>query len=189
MLSDRFDSLRITLEAAAEPHALVVVAGGRERDGADVVAHGIARAFAATGVRVALVSGRVQATIDRDVTAVSMASLQSISGARLTERFEKLRADFDVVLFALPNVFERSFDAEITRRSDGVVLTVELGRRVTARDSEIRAMLDRLSTHVFGVVTTNPDLRVQATTVPMSAGRNAAYKTQPGAQIIEKIRA
>jgi len=183
MLSDRFNSLRITVEALAGSPAVVVVGGGRERDGADVVARGLARAFAETGASVGLVAS--DAARDSDgagVSVVPLTSIHALGGVRLTERFATLRNEFDVVLVEIPALFERSMDAELARCSDGVVLAIELGRRATARDNEIAATLERLSVRRLGVVMTKPELRRQTATVTTGAAGRSTLVRKPSAQ-------
>lgn len=183
-LADRFNALRVTVEAMAGSHAVVVVAGGRERDGAGAVARGLAQAFSETGARVGLVSSDPVRRERTAVTVVPLASVQAYAGVRLTERFAKLRADFDIVIVEIPALFERSFDSELARRCDGVVLAVEAGRRVTAHDNEIGVMLERLAVRRYGVVMTKPELRYNAYTVaPGVAGRSSLVR-RPSAQRI-----
>jgi len=183
MLEDRFNLLRITVEAMSEPRAVLMIGGGCERDGADVVALGLARAFAGTGARVGLISADVAHRSDRaEIAAVPLMSVQGLSSVRLSEKFAKLCAEFDVVLFAIPALFERSFEAELARRCDGVVLTIELGRRIAARDKEIAATLERLAVRCFGVVTTKPDLRRRSSTVAAESGRRSALVRKPSTQ-------
>ncbi|GAC1442009.1 MAG: hypothetical protein NVS2B8_18260 [Vulcanimicrobiaceae bacterium] len=180
-LSDRFQALRTTIEAMAGANAVVIVAGACERDGADAVVRGLAVAYGEAGSNVVLMSDRSSRARLAKVTVLPIMSMVGVNAAKLNARFAQLRAEYDVVLIDVPVLFERSLDAELARRSDGVVLAIEQHRRITAHDSQIAAMLDRLSVRRLGVVMTKPDLHASVS-VSDAPVRHGAALRKPSAQ-------
>ena len=181
-VDDGFQTLRITCEASAPMPAIVLVGSVADEDGALRVARGLVDAFAEHGARTLLVT---DARSDRR----DGADVMTFAELGVAERnLPDLRGRYDATVIVPPPLGSSSRGLELARHADGIVLTVRLGRAVTAVDERIASDLRRVGAAIIGVVTTRagaerprkeraanaePRRTAAGASTPLSKGTNA----------------
>ena len=158
-VNEKFRILRVCVEDQAPVPSVVVVSSALRNDGASYVATGLARAFAESRHRTLLIDANGNDT-------GAMDGLAGIQTPRLSVRamfgedtkqdvgatLDALRKEFDVVIVDAPPVPGSSLALSLARASDGVILAVRLGRRISEADNEMMRLLSER--RILGVVPT-----------------------------------
>ena len=154
--------VKVTIETALPSPCRIVVISATEHDGTAELTLGLARAFA-PGKRTAAIFASRELHRPHDKSAVSEA-LDTYKIARddhrAYEAVERIVEDaemrYGVVIVDGGTVAENSASLRIAAQSDGVLIAVRLGRRVTKADSELPRLLGRVGVRMLGVVTLDP---------------------------------
>ena len=173
-LNEQFEALRKRLEDEHHQASLILIASAKPDDGADLTAHGLAEALAASGHATALVDVRSHAAPQRAVdesrpdvreaaqilphrrgAALAMIAYSGTDdpatavpafAATLRERYRYAVIDGA----AIP---QNEVAAILSSLADAVVLTVRNGRMSSREDEVLLSVLDRGRRPVLGVVT------------------------------------
>jgi Mrp family chromosome partitioning ATPase len=182
LLSDQIEMLRVQLETALPTPVVLVVSSARDDDGKSLVASGLARSMDAAGYSTLLVladerSGEAFGSLEPksldEVIALGIARYASVRSSRANMsvmslpsgnirhtvsrdavlRFSEMcRSSYQVTIVETPASLANSFALLAAVAADGVLLTIQEGRRVCSSDRQLAKTLARERAPFLGVV-------------------------------------
>jgi Mrp family chromosome partitioning ATPase len=155
--------VKVTIETVLPVPCRIVVISASDTDGTAELAVGLAKAFAASNKRTAVILAAHELHRAHEKNVISD-SLHSYKIARDDHRayeaveriVEDTEAQYSVVIVDGGTVAERSASLHIAAKSDGVLIAVRLGRRVSRADVELPPLLGRVGVRMLGIVTLDP---------------------------------
>jgi Mrp family chromosome partitioning ATPase len=153
-----FQSLRVMLDALLPARAMLVVSAACDEDGHGTLASGLAEALADAGRKTVLISLHDRAAAEPSMCS---AAVQYLSRAPkdLSEVLADLRSQHDVVMVIAPPVPKDPISLQVCRLADGVLLSVRMGRKITADDENTVTQLRRVGATLLGIVATQQEMR------------------------------
>jgi len=158
--------VRVVLNSMLPRAAMIIVSSASEQDGQFELACGLAQAFCDAGRKTALIdlhNSDADASQGVALAGLSMGNVSVLRAPRGPVDIEafiaKIRAEQDVSIVASPPIVANSSSLDLCRISDGVVLAVRLGRKVTADDENTVTQLQRVGANLLGLIATSSETR------------------------------
>jgi hypothetical protein len=167
-LNSQVQLLRSRVEAELKKPAVVLVTSAHLGDGKTLTADSLARCFAKSGQRAALVNENRFGTGSSDGVApepspqghVTMLELppecdNAVSLEGLTAFVDSLRSDYDYAIVDSGAYLKSNSAMALTQLVDGILLTVRVGRPSSDEDEMMVRMVEHFRGNVIGVVATD----------------------------------
>lgn len=193
-LTEQFRLFRIAINAKFAMNAplkggrIMTVVSSFPDDGRSFIASGLAKSYAQSGMKAALIDQASTPSFDAVTENVNAFTLDSgVVKMRFPETdvdrshdrstfVNKLRQDFDVVIIAASIVHPSEETLAFIAASSGVVIAVQHGRKFVKQDAELIEMLRKLDVPILGTVPTGSEARAftssysAAAVVPVVSG-------------------
>jgi len=178
--------LRVCLEAQLGIQTCLLVSSAAADDGADDLAAGLARSFAAEGFQTAhvrLVLGAAEFHVATRTAKKTYTGIDVSVGSRSAKSLEALivstRSRYDVVIVEGAPLPDCEAILQAASIVDGVILAVRAGRQVVRADREIMPLLTGVGARVLGAVMTRRLETPQEGAVPGTQAPADAGGTRP----------
>jgi Mrp family chromosome partitioning ATPase len=161
----QFQLLRAHVEREVPRSAVILVTSARAGDGTSLTARGLARCFADSGCRTALVTTRdghaspvSQAACDDLLVTFRMPKAESARIREAAATFvESSRASFDYTIVDSPPLLFDAVALALAGIVDGVLVSVRVGRAPSDDDESMIRIIEHSNGRVLGVVAVLPE--------------------------------
>ena len=163
--------LRTHVESLATGPSIILVTSAEKGDGKSFLANSLAECLARSGRKTALLDATeaanniqtpvmLEGSARCDVpVAMSLPDMQlGMSRESIREFFDSVRSSFDFMIIDASALLSSQKAMVLSGLSDGVLLSVRIGRAPTDNDRMMIRVLNQAESNILGVVTLTPDV-------------------------------